>query len=73
MLADITSVARDVDSFARSRVVRLSISNPDRTSGAGSKDVLINRLLTNVINVRRNIMCNCLLDLAGSQKFNINK
>ena len=53
MLADITSVSRDIDSFARSRVVRLSISNPDRTSSAGSKDVFINRLLTNVINIRR--------------------
>jgi len=49
MLADITSVSRDI---VQSRV-RVPNSDSDRTSSAGSKDALTNRLLTNIINMTK--------------------
>lgn len=50
MLAE---TSRDIGSLVRSQVVRIRVSDPDRTSSAGSKDTLNNRLLRNVINIGR--------------------
>jgi len=71
MLADITSVSRDIGSFVQSRV-RIPVSNSDSNVNC-KKDALTNRLLTNIINPleRYNRMWKCLL--SREIRGNINK
>lgn len=73
MLADITSVSRDIGSLARSRGMRILVSDPDRMSSAWSKDGLNNRLLTNITNIRRDVEAHELPLIMRSQRPNINK